>query len=676
MTQIKRNLPELTPGERIQATGEAVQWIEAADGSNGVGRFTMTAYTGGPMMVGGYMSPVVIDLAGLEATGPKPILLNHSSQQIVGHGEAEVSARTVKVSGSISGGGSAAEEVRASGRNGFPWKASVGVSVQRVEFVERDATAKANGLTIKGPANIVRAGTLQEVSFVPIAADSRTSVQVAASLKEGNPMDEKLKAYIEAAGFDPDQLNDAQVEHFKAELAKQVKPEPKEDPKPVTASGVVSEDPILAHRKAMAAEAQRVAELGKICAGNADIYAKAIGEGWDANKAKLEVLLAERGNGPAVHGTSGNAMPDSQVVECAFSRSAGLNHPEKHYSEKTLEASDRYRALGLQEVLLMCAAQNGYSGRMAINDGNLREVIRAAFSSHTITTLLTTAGNKFLLEGFNAIPQTWREVGRSRSVSDFKQVTAFRLTTALEYEEVPNGGEIKPGTMGQESYTMQAKTYAKMLSLTRPDIINDDLSAFDDLRNRLGMGAVLAMNKRFWTVWLAAVNAGTFWTSARGNYQSGASTTLDETGLNAAVKLFRNATGPDGNLLGLEPDRLLVPSDLEATARKLYVSQEMRDTTASTKFQTSNIYFNRFRPVIVPELSNSNYTGYSATHWFLACNPEILASAAMCFLNGVETPTIESSDADFDTLGIQMRGYHDFGVSMTEYRASVLSAGA
>jgi hypothetical protein len=86
---------------------------------------------------------------------------------------------------------------------------------------------------------------------------------------------------------------------------------------------------------------------------------------------------------------------------------------------------------------------------------------------------------------------------------------------------------------------------------------------------------------------------------------------------------------------------------------------------------TTNIYQNKFTPVVVPELGNSAYTGNSATTWFMLANPSILASAVMCFLNGQQSPTIESADADFNTLGIQFRGYHDFGAAMTEYRASV-----
>ena len=77
----------------------------------------------------------------------------------------------------------------------------------------------------------------------------------------------------------------------------------------------------------------------------------------------------------------------------------------------------------------------------------------------------------------------------------------------------------------------------------------------------------------------------------------------------------------------------------------------------------------------VPQLSNAAYTGYSALAWYLLADPAILATAAMCFLNGQQSPTIESADADFNTLEIQLRGYHDFGVAMTEYRAGVKSKG-
>jgi len=297
----------------------------------------------------------------------------------------------------------------------------------------------------------------------------------------------------------------------------------------------------------------------------------------------------------------------------------------------------------------------------------------AGFSGIDVSGILSSSANKIVSEGFSNGPQTWREVARPRTVTDFKSVTAYRLTADLEYDELGPTGEIQHGTLGEESYSMQAKTYAKMLTLTRNDIINDDLGAFDDLRTRLGLGAAIKMSKVFWTLW---INNSSFFTTARGNLSEGVDTAIGITGLSAASTLLRKMRGPDGNLLGLEPDRLIVPPELELVARQLFVSQEMRNTESDTEYAVANPYLNRFKPVVVPELSDDSYTGYSESAWYLLANPAVLATAVMCFLNGVQSPTIESADADFNTLGVQMRGYHDFGVAMSEYRAGVKSTGA
>ena len=48
----------------------------------------------------------------------------------------------------------------------------------------------------------------------------------------------------------------------------------------------------------------------------------------------------------------------------------------------------------------------------------------------------------------------------------------------------------------------------------------------------------------------------------------------------------------------------------------------------------------------------------------------------VAFLNGQQQPTIESARADFDTLGIDLRGFFDFGVDWIDYRGGVKSKGA
>ena len=704
-----RMIQAAAAGHPISTEAVAVDWVLASASDNqegktpGPAKFSMTAYTGGPVQVGYYGSPVVIDLAGITAKAPIPILANHDLTQIVGHAdEVNVSESSLKLSGLVSGASPAADQVQASAANGFPWRASVGARPDKLEFVGEGVTTKVNGKTFTGPLYVARKSTLGEVSFVAVAADSKTSAKVAASAAyiERNK-DMKFEQWVEAMGLNLAELRDDQVANLQAKYDAEVKAAgvtvgvinaagngqvPKIDAPKFDLAGVcLTYEKHVAGVQAKAAEytgkvaADKLAEI-QASAGKAaaEMKAKALNEEWAPTRLEVELVKAqanfevslireERPKGPAIHASLRD--PNGRVIEAAFAQTCGLQNPDKHYKPEVLEAAWQHRGIGIQELLLNHAVQAGYSGRMRIGDDNIRDVLRAAFSVHSLTTILSATGNKILLEGFNSIPQSWREVAAVRSVSDFKTVTAYRMNASLEYEEIGPTGEIHHGTLSQESYTMAVKTYAKMLALTRNDIINDDLGAFADLRSRLGLGAAIKMNKVFWTAWLAAYSGAAFWTAARGNISTGSA--LAEAGLTAAVKVFRNMAGPDGNLMSLEPDRILVPTDLEATARKIYVSQEFRDTTASTKFNTANIYQNRFRPIVVPELSNTGYTGYSATTWYMMANPAVLASAVMCFLNGVQNPTIESTDADFDTLGIQFRGYHDFGAAMSEYRASV-----
>ena len=53
------------------------------------------------------------------------------------------------------------------------------------------------------------------------------------------------------------------------------------------------------------------------------------------------------------------------------------------------------------------------------------------------------------------------------------------------------------GTVAEETYTRQAKSYGKMFARTREKIIDDDMNAFDDIHDRLGGGVTRKLNSVF-----------------------------------------------------------------------------------------------------------------------------------------------------------------------------------
>jgi hypothetical protein len=231
--------------------------------------------------------------------------------------------------------------------------------------------------------------------------------------------------------------------------------------------------------------------------------------------------------------------------------------------------------------------------------------------------------------------------------------------------------------MSEESRTRQVETRGAILSISRQDLINDDLNAFADNAKALGRKAVHSREKTLFAALNATANGSSFFTSARGNYCEGAATNLQSSSLATAVQMFRDQVGPDGLPVMVDPTILLVPTALEQAAKELMNSQYVVGPT-SAKTPSANIWQGSFQPLVSPWLSNSTLTGASSTAWYLLGNPADLAALEIAYLNGLQTPTVEffGMDTTPDVLGVSWRVFWDFGVALAEYRAGVKSKGA
>ncbi len=363
-----------------------------------------------------------------------------------------------------------------------------------------------------------------------------------------------------------------------------------------------------------------------------------------------------------------------------------MSHPKKWgFDDSVLETatSKRMRGFGLHSLMYETIRAAG----MSIHPGGDKdELIRLAFeadrklqasavSNLSMSSTLGNSANKMIVQGFNSVEQTWAEIAAIGNARDFKTHTRHRLTGDFTYEELGKNGEIKHAEMGETTYTSSIDTYAKMFGIDRKNLINDDLEALQsNARLRTGRGAALKINNVFWTVFMANTS---FFTSARGNFADGAATALDVDSLTTAEKLFMDQTDENGDPVSIMPAILLVPNALFVTGDTLMASTEVRDTTANTKRMTKNPHAGKFRVVRSSYLGNANYTGNSVLKWYLLNDPNDLDVAVirMSFLNGQRMPTVETTDLDFNTLGIQMRGYHDFGADKEEYRCGVAMKG-
>lgn len=680
-----------------------------ANGKGKPKRFVIKAYSGGLLPVDGFPHPDVVDLSGLEIPGSIPILIDHEKSVEATLGATDNIAndgRQLMLEGVVTGQSAKSQQVLAQAAAGHTWQASIGAMVIESEDVPAGQTATANGQTFTGPVVIARRSVLRETSVLPMGADSTTSVNLAASarrfLKGSAAM--SFEDYCKSLGLDASTLTPEAAAALQTSFAATQAPAPVAAapavPAPVStptaaASAVLDLQASLAEgRKMIAAQFRKSHEIQIKAAGHPEIIATAIDQDWTIDKVELEVMkkqnLTNRTRPTSFTAAQGSPENMPQVLEAALCSTRGIKDIEKQFDDKTLQAahSQFRRGAGLQQIMLMAAAANGMqmAPGMKITTGNIREVlsyscpdgrnVQAAFTALSLPGILSNVANKELLQGYMEEDMVWKQIAQTKSVSDFKTVTSYRMLDDMTYEKLGAGGVIKHGKVGEESFTRSVDTYAKMSALTRQDIINDDLSAFDDLRNRIGRGGAMKLNDLFWETFLG--NLATIFTSTRTNYISGSTTNLgtDGVGLGLGQKAWRQRVSPSGDgskRLSGTAKFLLVPPELETVADALYGARNI----AAVKVSDVNTFANKYTPIVANQLSDSSITGYSTTAWYLLGDKGMGSPVVVSFLNGQETPTVESADADFNTLGIQFRGYHDFGCDLGDgYLNALMSKGA
>ena len=605
--------------------------VQAADEAT-TPTFQLVAYTGAAIRQGWSRNPLVVDLAQIDASRPIPILYAHGKEMplldsVIGKSvQATNDGSQLLLSGELIRGTPAGDKLIALARAGVPLQASIGADVGSIENIAAGASVTVNGREFAGPISVARGAVLRETSVVLFGADGATSAAIAAEASEVSPMS--------------DQLNEKPVEATV--------------PKTEAPANVAVETPTVT---AAAPTAQEIASL---------VLEQIRAERLDEVRASRAVAPT-----PAIHVNDVAAQSEPKVIEAALCLAGGLPNPEKVFDAKTLELADKRRnQSSLQEVLVEAARKNGYTGGARIHAGNIGEVLAGAFprvqatgfATHSISNVLAATYGKFLLQGYTSVESTWDRIAGVRSVSDYKTVTGVRLNGGFEFEDVGPSGELKSAEATDETRTIRAKLTGRLSSVTMVDIVNDDLGALTQVPSRLGRGAAIKMNRDFWNEF--ALNNATFYqreSPAGGNALSIAS-------LRTAVTSYRKLTDPDGNPLGMTPSMLLVPPELEITADELMGSTVLITGESVTRGNV-NVFAGRFQVV-----SSSYLT--SATTWWLVTNPADLPCMEVAFLNGQRVPTVQQADADFNQLGIQVRGFFSYGVAKAESRAAYRMATA
>jgi len=669
--------------------------------------------------------------------------IGHTTDQAIipAGGSAQVAGKNVRgpmvaAAGIVSSETETAKSYVADSKRGFPFQVSLGASIEEGFVVDEGDKVEVNGKSWKGPLIVAKKSVIRELTITVLGADNRTTAKISAKTKPSTMEETKMKFedFVKAMSLDPETLSEDQTKKLRAHYdSHMVLQAGKKDPPPLPGK---KKDPVPADDTAKKLEAKRQAEADEEdrVDGIKEIFAKFKTDGletidWKGREVKLTSakksaikdgdspdaleLACRRASYPAPSNFKGvkveNKDVQAEALEVAILRSVAADIPlkatnqsgveyglETWFKPEVLEASDSklYRGVGLHYLMDMNiqAAGMNYSGPRKSNDF-IRTFLEAerdlkaagsGFSTLAVSNILENVANKTLLAAYTAQEVIWNRITGRRNLNDFKPHSTYRLTVTGGYNQVGAGGDLKHGEFSDQKFTVQGDTYGMILALTRKDMINDDLDAFQSIPSQLGRLAALAIE--FAVLELVLANAGSFFSAGNNNLNTGAGSDLTIDGLSASAQTFRDQTHDDKPIL-TSPDRILVGSQDEVNARELFAEtnvQWLDDASSTERVISRNPHVNKYVPLVSPILNNTDilkmdktaFTGQDSNQWYMFANPAVLAAFVIGFLNGNETPVIESTSADFNTLGMQWRSYHDWGVAQNEPKGAVKNAGA
>jgi HK97 family phage prohead protease len=390
-----------------------------------------------------------------------------------------------------------------------------------------------------------------------------------------------------------------------------------------------------------------------------DMALRAIDEGTSIDAfriAVLDYLATEEDKTPTfgINQMSTSLDDGRQAVEDAiYARMSGKAPPEsvRHLMDQSLADLARVRL----------EAMNVSTRQMTRT-----EVLTRSFAAHTTSDfplLLQSAGNRILHESFELAQSPVRRLlTRSTLLSDFRSKQGIRLSDMGLLEKVNEAGEVSHTTraeVGAESYRLD--TFARIFSMSRQALINDDLDAFTDFSRTAGRMAAETENRLVYNLLKSnpvMEETGKTLFHADHNNMAASPTPLSENALSEARLAMRTQRALDNGekdrpFLNVQPRYLVVGPALETAAEK-----QLAAIYAATT-DNVNPFTSRLELLVEPRIEDES--------WFVFADPVLFPVLEHAYLSGAPGPQMASENG-FEVMGIRFRVSLDFGAGVIDFR--------
>lgn len=317
-----------------------------------------------------------------------------------------------------------------------------------------------------------------------------------------------------------------------------------------------------------------------------------------------------------------------------------------------------FRGMSIMDIVKSNLDKNGITHRGM----TVTEILgRGMLTSSDFPQILENVANKILREAYVQTPQTFRPLVSETSVMDFKPVTRVQIGDAPKLLKVNEHGEFTHGTMVEGHESLKLNTFGRLLSMSRPMVINDDLGAFARVANSWGRSASELESEVVWNLITSnpiMSDGKNVFHADHGNLQVQNATKgkLDLNTLSDARRVMRLKKSLEGKRLNLSAQYLVVSSLYETAAEKLLTP------VIPNKNEDVNIFANRFQ-IIVESLLDD----YNDKSWFLVAPPSVIDGIEIAYLDGERGVQLERQDG-FSIDGVQFKARLDFGAAFIDHR--------
>lgn len=552
-------------------------------------------------------------------------------------------------------------------------------------------------------AAMVKGDVTKEDVVDELAVESEMTVEDVAKVIEGGafPTLAQLRAFADVLGSTTKELRPlAEADGHTFGQAKK-KGAPSADP-PAPRAQVT--DVAAAVATALAADRARVASIqaGARQHGLPDEEIAAIvGTAADVAAANQAILawLADPKNKPRIRGTNPTATVTADerdkwldgASQWLLIKSGQRRTIEAHAKKKTgkvitLDAG-QFRGLRLIDIARAVLERDGVNLRgMSPMDIAKRALIRPMAADGTglgtrtdFPVLLENVLNKMLLAAYELAADKWRAVAAVGSVQDFRDHPRLRLGSLPRLSKLLESGEFQQLNFPDaQKETIKAETFGNVIGLTRQAIVNDDVDGFSRMITMLGRAAALGIEIDVFA--LFAANSGTGPTMGDGqvlfhathNNIDATSAVPSQAALERGRVLMASQKDPNNqDFLDLRPDVWVGPIGKGADARTSVMAEfdfDAAQAGGTSKFMKPNVV----RDLVSTIVDTPRLTG---NRWYLVTDPTVAAVFEVVFLEGQETPVIETEEG-FDYDGVRWKVRHDYGCGATDWRGATTNAGA